>query len=62
MISPSARHTSARASDPSISSTHAMSSSNDVSVNRFSGGLLRIICATAPSRSNRMVDDAPLTR
>src|SRR5262245_50849581 len=50
-MSPSARQTSARASEPSTSSRQASSAPQASSPNRFSGGFSRIITATLPSRS-----------
>ena len=61
-MSPSARQTSARASEPSTSSRHVdQRLEGVVAPNRFSGGLWSTIDATAPSRSsaNRRAQPSP---
>src|ERR1700704_260247 len=53
-MSPSARQTSALASEPSTSSMQSTSAPQASSPNRLSGGLESTIEATLPSRSSRI--------
>src|SRR4051812_37120165 len=53
-MSPSARQTSARASEPSTSSMHSTRAPQASSPNRLRGGLESTIEATLPSRSSRI--------